>query len=164
MPIQCELIIIPKNKSEKLDFGKVFHDCLNAFETIGAYSNLTVKSEKFITRDIALSFCQTVAGTMYGNYSLYAPTFVNQNDYIRRSPFFHFSTLADENINQAETALSLQLDCDDHAVSFLFQMAICLIPYEYRIYFAPSTSSKQYSEITKESIASQSFDAQETKQ
>lgn len=164
MPIQCELTIIPSNNAQNLEFGHVFHDCLQAFGSIGAYSNLALNNEKFISQEIALTFCPNVAGTMHGYYPLYAPTFVNLNDFIRRSPWFHFSTLATENINQAETALSIRLDCDDHAINFLFQMAICLIPNGYRIFFTPSTSSNQRAELTKESIATHAFATQGTKQ
>lgn len=165
MPVQCELIIISNDQSQPLEFGSTFHDCLHAFSTIGAYSELTLKQEKFLTQKIELSFCQKVAGTMFGHYPLLAPSFVNVGDYINRSPWFHFSTLAIENITQAKTALSIRLDFDDHAISFLFQIAICLIPKSYRVFFVPNTSnSDQRTEITKESVAMHSLKSEGLKQ
>lgn len=165
MPIQCELVIISNNPAQPLEFGKTFHDFLHAFNTIGAYSELSLNQEKYLTQKIELSFCPQVSGTMFGYYPLFIPTFVDVGYYTYRSPWFHFSTLAKENINQAQTALSIRLDCDDQAISFLFQIAICLIPNAYRVLFVPNIlNSDQRTEITEDSIAMNSLKPEGPKQ
>lgn len=154
MSQQCELTILSGSSSTNLDFGSVFNECLEAFHSNGSYSEISLSEEKFLTKTIALEFCKTVKGTLFGYYPLYVPTFVKTGDYIRRSPFFHFSTLADENIEKADTALTIILDKDEHAQTFLTTIAICLIQKGYRAFINPDNRSHAHRvEVTKESVA-----------
>lgn len=154
MSFKSELTILSGNPSLDLDFGSVFNDCLAAFHSNGSYSEISINEEKFLSKTIELEFCKTVKGTLFGHYPLYAPTFVKTGDYLRRSPFFHFSTLADENIENAGTALSIMLDKDDHAQTFLTTVAICLIQKGYRAFLNPDNRNNAHRiEVTKESVA-----------
>lgn len=154
MPFQSELTILSGNPSTDLDFGSVFNECLEAFHSNGSYSEISLTNDKFLTKTIALEFCKTVKGTLFGHYPLYAPTFVKTGDYIRRTPFFHFSTLAAENIEKAGTALTIMLDNDEHAQTFLTTVAICLIQKGYRAFINPDNRSNAHRvEVTKESVA-----------
>jgi len=154
MPQRCELTILSGNPLNDLDFGSIFNDCLSAFQSNGSYSEISVSDEKFLTKTISLEFCKIVKGTLFGHYPLYAPTFIKTGDYIRRSPFIHFSTLAEENIEKAGTALTIMLDKDEHAQTFLTTVAICLIQKGYRAFINPdNTSNAHRVEVTKESVA-----------
>ncbi|EOZ8645407.1 hypothetical protein ACQWTT_001158 [Acinetobacter baumannii] len=153
MPLRSVLTVISSKPTNDLDFGTVFHDCLNAFQSAGAYSDLSHNKEKFLSPNIAIEFCRTVKGTFYGYYPLFVPTYVRDSDYIHRSPFFHFSTLAKENIKKANTALSIMLDKDEHAQTFFITLAICLIQKGYRVFLTPdNTKNNEYTEITKKSV------------
>ncbi|MBF4453995.1 hypothetical protein IRT38_01005 (plasmid) [Acinetobacter sp. SK-43] len=154
MPLRSELTIISSNLSTELNFGTAFHDCLTAFQTSGAYSDLSLNSEKFLSTSIKIEFCKVVEGTLFGYYPVFVPTYVKDNDYAQRTPFFHFSNLADENPYNAGTALTIMLDKDEHAQIFLFTIAICLIQKGYRVFFTPdNTNSNGRIELTKESVA-----------
>lgn len=154
MPLRSELTIVSSNPSTELNFGTAFHDCLSAFQSSGAYSDIGLNNEKFISPSIKLEFCKTVKGTLFGYYPVFVPTYVNDNNYVQRSPFFHFSNLAVENLNNAGTVLTIMLDKDEHAQIFLFTIAICLIQKGYRVFFTPdNTNSNGRIELTKQTVA-----------
>ncbi len=154
MPLQSELTILPSNPSHDMDFGTVFNHCLEAFHTNGSYSEISFNNEKYINKKINLEFCPLIKGTLYGHYPLYVPTFVDDGEYTRRSPFFHFSTLVEENIEDAKTALTIILDKDEHAQTLLITVAICLIQKGYRAFINPdNTTPSTRIEVTKESVA-----------
>lgn len=154
MPLRSELTILPTDSLHDMDFGSVFNDCLEAFQSNGSYSEYSFSGEKFLTKTINLEFCKIVRGTLYGHYPLYVPTFVKDTEYTRRSPFFHYSTLEEENIENAATALTIMLDQDEHAQTFLITVAICLIQKGYRAFLNPdNTSTSSRIEVTKESVA-----------
>lgn len=156
MPLQSELIILPKDSSKDLDFGTVFNKCLNAFQATGSYSEISIHNEKFLTKKIELEFCNTVQGTLYGHYPVYVPTFSVDGEYTRRSPFIHFSTLAEENIENSKTQLSIILDQDEHSQMFFMTIAICMIQCGYRAFICPDKSTPlSRIEVTKESVAKQ---------
>ena len=154
MPFQSELTILAGKNFPELDFGNVFNDCLAAFHSNGSYSEISHSGEKFLSNTISLEFCKIVKGTMFGHYPLYAPDFSGEVKFLRRSPFFHFSTLAEENIENANTALSITLDKDEHAQTLLSTIAICLIQKGYRAFINPDNRSIAHRvEVTKESVA-----------
>lgn len=154
MPYQSELTILAGKSAPILDFGTVFNDCLDAFHSNGSYSEISHNAEKFLSNKIELEFCKTVKGTMFGHYPLYVPTFFEAGEYIRRSPLFHFSTLAEENIEKSNTALTIIMDKDEHAHTFLSTVAICLIQKGYRAFINPDNQNTTHRvEVTKESVA-----------
>lgn len=100
----------PENNS--LDFGELFNGCLKYFKGIGCYS--PESSSGVLLEEIKMNFCNTVKGTMYGNYSLALPIEKDRHGCDTNiNVFFHFSTLAEENLFNNKEVLSIGFTHDN---------------------------------------------------
>lgn len=121
MSRRVELKVTRQETTENLDFGTLFHLAIDHLHSIGAYTENTRLGEPYLNGSINLIFCKTVRGSFYGYYPVYLPNGAISTPLgtESRCPFFHFSTLIEENWNQAKHVFSIGLDDDDQARKLL---------------------------------------------